>query len=118
MSPRATRATTRPQSPEPRPEPSSETNGTDRRPTHNPLPRHAMGAATARRLLLTVMGEFVLPTGGVAWTSTFIEVLGRFDIDPGTTRQALARTMSAGWLGSERGGRRTRWHPTPAREEP
>src|SRR3974390_3924289 len=110
VSPRTPRATTL------APERSSASSRTAH--AHVALRRHARGAAPARRLLLTVMGEFVLPTGGVAWTSTFIEVLGRFDIDPGTTRQALARTMSAGWLGSERGGRRTRWHPTPAREEP
>jgi phenylacetic acid degradation operon negative regulatory protein len=63
------------------------------------------------------MGEFLLPTGGVAWTSTFIDVLGRFGIESGTVRQALARTASAGWLSPERVGRRTRWRITSAGEQ-
>ena len=29
--------------------------------------RHAAGAASARGLLFTVLGEFVLPAGGWAW---------------------------------------------------
>jgi phenylacetic acid degradation operon negative regulatory protein len=76
-----------------------------------------MGADTARRLLMTVMGEFLLPSGGAAWTATFIDVLGRFEIDPGTTRQALARTAAAGWLSSERVGRQTRWRLTASGEQ-
>jgi phenylacetic acid degradation operon negative regulatory protein len=55
------------------------------------------------------MGEFVLPNGGVAWTQTFIDVLARFAVEAGTTRQALSRTATAGWLEAERVGRRTRW---------
>jgi phenylacetic acid degradation operon negative regulatory protein len=75
-----------------------------------------MGADTARRLLLTVMGELILPCGGAAWTSTFIDVLGRLDVEPGTTRQALSRTATSGWLEAERIGRRTRWRLTPSGE--
>ncbi len=39
--------------------------------------RQTAGSATARGLLFTVLGEFVLPGGGSAWTSAFIEILGR-----------------------------------------
>jgi phenylacetic acid degradation operon negative regulatory protein len=81
------------------------------------LRRHAVGADNARRFLMTVMGEFLLPDEGVAWTATMIEVLSRFEIDAGTTRQALARTAAAGWLVSERVGRRTRWQLTRAGEQ-
>jgi phenylacetic acid degradation operon negative regulatory protein len=77
------------------------------------LRRHAAGAASARGLLFTVLGEFVLPTGGSAWTSAFIEVFGRLGIEEKATRQALARTAADGWISPERDGRRTRWQLTP-----
>ena len=71
--------------------------------------RHAAGAESARGLLFTVLGEFVLPAGGAAWTSTVIDVLGRLDVEEKAARQALMRTAADGWLRSERVGRRTRW---------
>ncbi|HEY3902393.1 MAG TPA: PaaX family transcriptional regulator C-terminal domain-containing protein [Streptosporangiaceae bacterium] len=74
--------------------------------------RHAAGAASARGLLLTVLGEFVLPAGGSAWTSAFIEVFGRLGVEEKAIRQALARTGADGWLEPERHGRRTRWRLT------
>jgi phenylacetic acid degradation operon negative regulatory protein len=79
--------------------------------------RHAVGAESARGLLFTVLGEFVLPTGGAAWTSTLIDVLGRLDVEPKTTRQALMRTAADGWLEAVRSGRRTRWQLTAAAVE-
>ncbi|HEY2042093.1 MAG TPA: PaaX family transcriptional regulator C-terminal domain-containing protein [Jatrophihabitans sp.] len=74
--------------------------------------RHAAGAEGARGLLFTVLGEFVLPTGGVAWTSAFIDVMARLGIEEKAGRQALMRTAADGWLTSERVGRRTRWRLT------
>src|ERR1700757_3177492 len=74
--------------------------------------RHAAGAESARGLLFTVLGEFVLPTGGRAWTSAFIEVLARLGVEEKASRQALMRTAADGWLKSERVGRRTRWDLT------
>jgi phenylacetic acid degradation operon negative regulatory protein len=74
--------------------------------------RHAAGAESARGLLFTVLGEFVLPGGGFGWTSAFIEVLGRLGVEEKASRQALMRTASDGWLMSERVGRRTRWRLT------
>jgi phenylacetic acid degradation operon negative regulatory protein len=76
--------------------------------------RHAAGAATARGLLFTVLGEFVLPTGGSAWTKAFIEVFARLGVEEKAIRQALARTAADGWIRPERHGRRTRWRLTPA----
>jgi phenylacetic acid degradation operon negative regulatory protein len=78
--------------------------------------RHAAGAASARGLLFTVLGEFVLPAGGTAWTSALIDALGRLGVEEKATRQALMRTSAAGWLTSTRIGRRTRWELTPAAE--
>jgi phenylacetic acid degradation operon negative regulatory protein len=44
-------------------------------------------------------------------------VLGRLNVEPKTTRQALMRTAADGWLASERAGRRTRWRLSPAAVE-
>lgn len=79
--------------------------------------RHAAGAASARGLLFTVLGEFVLPAGGSAWTSTFIQAFGRLGIEEKAIRQALARTGADGWITPERHGRRTRWWLTPAGDQ-
>jgi phenylacetic acid degradation operon negative regulatory protein len=76
--------------------------------------RHSAGAESARGLLFTVLGEFVLPGGGAVWTSTLIDVLGRFGVEEKATRQALMRTAADGWLASERSGRRTRWQLSAA----
>jgi phenylacetic acid degradation operon negative regulatory protein len=78
--------------------------------------RHAAGGQSARGLLFTVLGEFVLPAGGAAWTSAFIGVFARLGIEERATRQALMRTAADGWLTSERVGRRSRWRLTPAGE--
>jgi len=69
----------------------------------------AGGSPSARGLLLTVLGELVLPCGGHAWTASLIDVLARFGIEEKATRQAVMRTAAAGWLAAERQGRRTRW---------
>jgi phenylacetic acid degradation operon negative regulatory protein len=86
-------------------------------PTPTMSRRHAAGSESARGLLFTVLGEFVLPGGGSAWTSAIIDVLGRLDIEEKTARQALMRTAADGWMTSERVGRRTRWHLTPSAEQ-
>lgn len=76
--------------------------------------RLEVGLPSARSLLITVLGELVLPSGGWVWTESMISVLGLLEIEPSSARQALARTAAAGWLLSERAGRRTRWRLTPA----
>jgi phenylacetic acid degradation operon negative regulatory protein len=78
--------------------------------------RHGSGGSSARSLLFTVLGEFVLPGGGRAWTSALIELLGRLGVAEKAGRQALMRTAADGWLAAERIGRRTRWQLTPAAE--
>jgi phenylacetic acid degradation operon negative regulatory protein len=70
-------------------------------------------AESARSLLLTVLGELVLPAGGTAWTSSLIEVMARLGFEEKACRQALLRMASADWLVPERVGRRTRWTLTP-----
>ena len=75
--------------------------------------RQDRGPKTARGLLFT----FVLPTGGGAWTSAIIEVLGRMGVEEKATRQALMRTAADGWLSAERTGRRTCWRLTARGEQ-
>jgi phenylacetic acid degradation operon negative regulatory protein len=76
--------------------------------------RHTAGAESAKGLLFTVLGEFVLPSGGAAWTSAFIDVLGRLGVEEKASRQALMRTAADGWLLAGRAGRRTSWRLTAA----
>jgi phenylacetic acid degradation operon negative regulatory protein len=76
--------------------------------------RHAAGAPSARGLLFTLIGEFVLPGGGAAWTSAVIAACARLGIAEKASRQALMRTAAGGWLQAEKAGRRTRWHLTGA----
>ncbi|HKE65368.1 MAG TPA: PaaX family transcriptional regulator C-terminal domain-containing protein [Micromonosporaceae bacterium] len=71
---------------------------------------------SARWLLLTVLGEFVLPGGRPVWTATFVDVMAGLGVEPTAARQALARTATDGWLESTRSGRRTQWRLTDAGE--
>jgi len=59
----------------------------------------------------------VLPTREPVWTSTFIEVFARLDVEERAIRQALMRTAADGWLVSTRMGRRTAWSLTTDAEQ-
>ncbi len=76
--------------------------------------RRETGAASARSLLLTVLGEFVLPRDVPAWTGALVTALAEVGIEEKAARQALSRTAAEGLLTSERDGRRVRWRLTPA----
>ncbi|MFI7707746.1 PaaX family transcriptional regulator C-terminal domain-containing protein [Nonomuraea sp. NPDC049480] len=71
-------------------------------------------SASARSLLLTVLGEFVLPRRGEVWTGTLVAALGALGVEEKSARQALARTAAEGLLTSTRHGRRVRWSLTDA----
>jgi phenylacetic acid degradation operon negative regulatory protein len=75
--------------------------------------RREIGGASARSLLTTILGEFVLPRGGPVWTRTLVSALALFGIEHKSARQALARTAAEGWLASERVSRQVRWSLTP-----
>jgi phenylacetic acid degradation operon negative regulatory protein len=75
--------------------------------------RREVGGGSARSLLMTILGEFVLPRGEPAWTSTLVDTLTMFDVEEKSARQALARIAAEGWLRSDRVGRRVRWTLTP-----
>jgi phenylacetic acid degradation operon negative regulatory protein len=76
------------------------------------LRRRAVGAPAARSVLLTLLGEYVLPASGGAWQETLIGALETLDHKTPAARRALARSVAAGWLRTERHGRRSRVHLT------
>jgi phenylacetic acid degradation operon negative regulatory protein len=81
------------------------------------LRRRAVGAPAARSVLLTILGEYVLLADGGVWHETLIAALGAVEIKPHAARQALARSIAAGWLRSERNGRRSRAYLTGTTDE-
>jgi phenylacetic acid degradation operon negative regulatory protein len=81
------------------------------------LRRRSVGAPAARSVLLTLLGEYVLPASGSAWQETLIGALEILDHKTPAARRALARSVTAGWLRTERHGRRSRVHLTPATAE-
>ena len=76
--------------------------------------RQELGAASARSLLLTVLGEFVLPGARPVWTATLIDLLADLDVAEKAARQAIMRTADSGWIAGSRVGRETCWTLTEA----
>ena len=75
--------------------------------------RREVRHTSARSLLMTVLGEFVLPAGRPVWTWVLVDTLASFGVAEKSARQALARAAAEGLLVRERVGRRTRWDLTP-----
>jgi phenylacetic acid degradation operon negative regulatory protein len=63
---------------------------------------------SARSVLLTVLGEFVLPYGGSAWTSTILAALATVEVNERAGRQAILRASRSKWIVTTRSGRRAR----------
>jgi phenylacetic acid degradation operon negative regulatory protein len=72
------------------------------------LRRRSVGAPAARSLLLTVLGEYVLPRSRGVWQETLVAALVSLGYSPQAARQALSRSTRDGWLSAERRGRRAR----------
>jgi phenylacetic acid degradation operon negative regulatory protein len=70
------------------------------------------GTGSARSLLLTVLGEFVLPQQAPVWTGALVSALAELGVAEKSARQALSRTAAEDLLAAERLGRRVRWHLT------
>src|SRR5215212_5860977 len=77
-------------------------------PVNDQLRRRSVGAPAARSMLLTTLGEFVLPLKAPVWQETLIEALRALQYKTHAARQAIARSVAAGWLQTERQGRRSR----------
>ena len=75
---------------------------------NDPLRNRSVGVPAARSVLLTVLGEFVLPRSerGV-WQTTLVDALVALDYKVPAARQALARSIGDGWLSTRRHGRRS-----------
>jgi phenylacetic acid degradation operon negative regulatory protein len=73
---------------------------------------NSVSVDTSRALLLTTLGEFVLPHGGRAWTQTLVGLLELLDVRDKAVRQAVSRMHRRGWLDREKIGRQTRWSLT------
>jgi len=59
--------------------------------------------------MLTVLGEFVLPSAEPPWTATLLHVARGLGLAEKSARQALARLAADGWITPGRAGRRVRW---------
>jgi phenylacetic acid degradation operon negative regulatory protein len=79
--------------------------------------RYAAGLGGVRGLLITVLGDYLRPTGRPAPTSAFIDVMARLGVEDTACRQALIRAAADGWLVAERSGRFTWWGLSPPFEE-
>jgi phenylacetic acid degradation operon negative regulatory protein len=74
--------------------------------------RRELGEASARSLLTTVLGEYVLTLDRPVWTRTLVRALSMLGIEEKSARQALARSSGEGWLASRRYGRQVQWELT------
>jgi phenylacetic acid degradation operon negative regulatory protein len=72
------------------------------------LRRRSVGAPAARSLLLTMLGEYVLPRSGSVWQETLVAALVSVGYSQQAARQALSRSTREGWLSAQRRGRRAR----------
>ncbi|MFN0026370.1 MAG: PaaX family transcriptional regulator C-terminal domain-containing protein [Acidimicrobiales bacterium] len=69
---------------------------------------------SAKALLLTILGEFVLPNGAAVWTATLIRGLDLLGVVEANARQAATRLAEDGVLQPRRVGRATQWELTDA----
>lgn len=72
------------------------------------LRRRSVGAAAARSLLLTILGEYVLPRREPVWQETLVAALVSLGYTQPAARRAVARSSRDGWLTAQRQGRRAR----------
>lgn len=79
----------------------------------DPLRRRSIGAPAARSVLLTILGEYVLPRGAAVWQETLVAALSEVGYGVHAARQALGRSAKEGWLVAERHGRRARLRLSP-----
>jgi phenylacetic acid degradation operon negative regulatory protein len=72
------------------------------------LRRRSVGVPAARSVLLTILGEYGVHRQDGMWTETLVRALEELGYRPQAARQALARSVKAGWLQTARHGRRSR----------
>lgn len=70
--------------------------------------------ASARSLLLTLLGEFVYPSTQPVWTSALVQAFAAVGVAEKAARQAVARASAAGWIEGGKEGRQAWWSLTAA----
>ncbi|MBZ5738438.1 PaaX family transcriptional regulator [Nocardioides mangrovi] len=65
--------------------------------------------ASARSLLITVVGEMLKDTDEGVWTAALLRVFAGLGVEDHACRQLLARSAAVGWVERERRGRAVRW---------
>jgi phenylacetic acid degradation operon negative regulatory protein len=81
------------------------------------MPSRESGVWSARSLLLTVLGEFVLPQRKPVWTGALVAALDVMGVEGKTARQALSRLAAEDFLVRARRGRRVEWELTSSATE-
>jgi len=64
---------------------------------------------SARSLLLTLLGEFVLPDQQPVFTATLLAALAGTGIQEKAGRQAISRAAASGWIDGQKVGRQAAW---------
>jgi phenylacetic acid degradation operon negative regulatory protein len=77
-------------------------------PIDDQLRRRSVGAPAARSLLLTILGEYLLPHQQPVWQETLVTALVSVGYTQQAARKALARSVRDRWLTTARDGRRAR----------
>ncbi|MYL04319.1 MAG: hypothetical protein F4011_09090 [Acidimicrobiaceae bacterium] len=67
---------------------------------------------SARSLLVTVLGDSVLPVTETLWLSGLFELAAPFGFSERLVRTSMFRLVSEGWVSNERVGRRSRYSLT------
>jgi phenylacetic acid degradation operon negative regulatory protein len=63
-------------------------------------------------MLLTLLGEFVRPTGEAVWTASLLYVLTGLGVSQPAARQAISRAADSGWIEGRKLGRGVLWRLT------
>ena len=67
---------------------------------------------SARSVLVTVLGDSVLPVTKTLWLSSLFELAAPFGFSERLVRTSMYRLVSEGWVSNERVGRRSRYSMT------
>lgn len=69
--------------------------------------------ASARSLLLTLLGEYVYPSTQPVWTQSLLQAFAVVGVAEKSARQALARASAAEWIEGGKEGRQAWWCLSP-----
>ena len=65
--------------------------------------------ARAQFLILTLFGDYVLPRGGMIWTTSLLALLELLGVGERAARSAFSRMSARGWLAARKQGRRSQY---------